>query len=324
MPNDDLERLIHESLEQLGWSADASQVAQRVKRLDFGLPLEDEFSVVCGWLGKCKLIHKLDQSQYPEGSSALIQAPDLLAVFENNGKDIPVLIEVKSSWKNTLSFRPDYKERLQKYADTVKLPLLVAWRTRWDIWALFPLSNLRKAQINYNINFENALCNSLLGMLAGDFSYTVKSGAGIHISCKKQRFVESEQGGEPQHWEVVIDDVYYTNGKSDTVRDLSPIAQSIFYSWSLEESQEDIGSHILIHSVAKDTSALFAHMAITRLLKFKLPIGEENIHWRSFVSGKDSVSEFKEFRSGVLENMRHGIVSYVLDPQPQNVPDFLN
>jgi hypothetical protein len=32
---------------------------------DIGLPVEDEFSVACAWLGKCQLLHKLDQHQVP-------------------------------------------------------------------------------------------------------------------------------------------------------------------------------------------------------------------------------------------------------------------
>ena len=77
----DLERLIHESLEQLGWTADAKSIAERVHRLNIGLPLEDEFSIICGWLGRCNLIHKLDQQQYPATSKDAFQVPDLLANF---------------------------------------------------------------------------------------------------------------------------------------------------------------------------------------------------------------------------------------------------
>ena len=57
---DDLARLLHETLETVGWDADASDIARQVKRLDIGLPMEDEFSVVCAWLGGCEIIHKLD------------------------------------------------------------------------------------------------------------------------------------------------------------------------------------------------------------------------------------------------------------------------
>ena len=93
----DLERLVHESLEQLGWTADARSIAERVHRLNIGLPLEDEFSIICGWLGQCSLVHKLDQQQYPSSSKDTFQVPDLLANFNVRGAgDISVLIEVKS------------------------------------------------------------------------------------------------------------------------------------------------------------------------------------------------------------------------------------
>jgi Holliday junction resolvase len=49
---------------------------------------------------KCKLVHKLEQEQYPLASSDKYQVPDLFAVFDYEGKEILVLIEVKSSSKN--------------------------------------------------------------------------------------------------------------------------------------------------------------------------------------------------------------------------------
>ena len=43
----DLPRLIQDVLAELGYEEDALEVAKRVRRLDIGLPAEDEFSVVC-------------------------------------------------------------------------------------------------------------------------------------------------------------------------------------------------------------------------------------------------------------------------------------
>ena len=110
-------------MEQLGWGVEAGQVATRIWRLNVGLPREDEFSVVCGWLGCCDVIHKLDQKQTPDKSCEKYQVPDLLAVFNVKGKQIPVLIEVKSKKDKTLSFRPDYLEKLSNYANVLKPPL---------------------------------------------------------------------------------------------------------------------------------------------------------------------------------------------------------
>jgi len=86
----DDDRLIQEVLAELGWEADPKSVADRVRRLNFGLPAEDEFIAICSWRGKARLVHKLDQHQAPLASRDAYQVPDLLAQFENAG---PLLIE---------------------------------------------------------------------------------------------------------------------------------------------------------------------------------------------------------------------------------------
>ena len=109
-PADDGDRLIQEALAELGWDADSRKVAAQVRRLDLGLPAEDQFVAICAWLGKSRLIHKLDQLQVPLTSRDEFQVPDLLAVFDGTG---PVLVEVKAKSGDKLSFRPDYLEKLQ-------------------------------------------------------------------------------------------------------------------------------------------------------------------------------------------------------------------
>lgn len=47
----DLPRLIKDVLAELGYDADAAAVVELVRRPCVGLPIEDEFSVVCAWLG---------------------------------------------------------------------------------------------------------------------------------------------------------------------------------------------------------------------------------------------------------------------------------
>ncbi len=72
---DDDDRLIQEVLAELGRDADPKAIADRVKRLDLGLPIEDEFIAVCSWLGKTRLIHKLDQHQAPPNRATNIKFP---------------------------------------------------------------------------------------------------------------------------------------------------------------------------------------------------------------------------------------------------------
>ena len=128
-------RLIHEAIQQLGWSAEPTSLAERVKKLDLGLPAEDEFIFILSWLGKCSLVHKLDQGQFPPESKKELQVPDLLASFETKLGSKVVLIEVKVSNKKKLVWRPDYLKKLKNYASRLGLPLLVAWKF-YGLWIL--------------------------------------------------------------------------------------------------------------------------------------------------------------------------------------------
>ena len=326
MEPNDLERLIHESLEQLEWNADAREIARKVERLHYGLPLEDEFSVLCGWLGKCKLIHKLDQQQYPQSSNSEYQVPDLLAVFENDGKEVTVFIEVKSSNKNVLSFKPDYREKLQRYASLLKIPVLVAWKNKWGIWVLAELNEFKKANTNYNLGFEDALKNNLLGILAGDFSYSLGVGAGVHISANKQELVESktdESGTTTENWKMVIDDVYFSTYEGKEIRDLSSIAQQVFFSWDLIEEETHTDTHVVFHNTCKEQSMIFAHMALTRVLNFHSSLQDKSIQWRGILGGGGNIASISNFRAGIKENMDKKIVHHVIDQIPCNVPDYL-
>ncbi|WP_312101692.1 hypothetical protein [Acinetobacter venetianus] len=320
----DLERLIHESLEQLGWTTDAAKIADRVRRLNIGLPLEDEFSIICGWLGQCALIHKLDQQQYPISSKNPFQIPDLLANFNVHGVgNTTVLIEVKSCKKNVLSLRPDYVSKLKAYGELLGLPVLIAWR-KFGIWSLVHLDIFSKANTNFNLSFNDAIRNSLMGKLLGDFSYTPQINSGIHISFRKEELLETIKTDDrnQENWKVIIDDVYFTNGDCRELRDLSPIAQQLFYSWDLATTESHSNSHIVIHNTINEEYGMFAHMALTKLLSFHTQ--KDQIHWRHYFQNDATISNISDFRNGVEENLKAGIVKYIFDIEPATMPIFLN
>ena len=320
-PND-LEQLIHEALEQLGWGAEAGQIAARIWRLNIGLPCEDEFSLVCGWLGCCDVIHKLDQKQTPEKSCEKFQVPDLLAVFNVKGKQVPVLIEVKSKKDKKLSFRPDYMEKLRQYSNVLNLPILKAWK--WHgLWTLFELRHMKKASRNYNINLENAMQENLLGILAGDFSYSVNSSAGLHFGLKKEELVSTEETdeGRNEQWKTVINDIYFTDGEGEVVRNLPSTVAQLFATWDLETSELHADTHITISHMASENSMLFAHMALVRLLNWQTPT-EQDIHWRAMLHGSNIVKGIENFRAAIQEAIECKIVRTVINQIPLTEPEF--
>lgn len=319
----DAARLIHEVLSELGWPADASSVVQGVRRLDIGLPAEDEFSVICAWLGKCELLHKLDQLQVPIASRARFQVPDLLARFETQTNSVPVLIEVKSKQGNTLSFKPEYLERLTNYAQLVGMPLLIAWKFR-GFWMLFEAKHLRKAKSNFNISLSTASQQNLLGMLAGDVGYKIGTGAGIHLRLLKDKLVKTEKNdeGRTEHWQMTFDDFAFSNYEGELTRDLDGDVQSLFYAWDLEDEEEHTESHIYQHFVAGQEGMQFAHMALVRLLHWESP-NDTRPHWRSLLRKEQVVTNVENFAEALEKAYRQKIVSHILHIRPHTVPDFL-
>jgi Holliday junction resolvase len=322
--SEEIEHLAYEALSQLGWKADAKRLASRLARLHIGLPREDEFAVVCTWLGRCSLVHKLDQRQAPSCSHEEFQIPDLLAVFRSGERSIPVLVEVKSNISRSLSFKPDYYSRLKRYAETVRLPLLVAWKYH-GIWMLFDINNMSLAKTNYNITFSKAMSESLLGILAGDFSYTVAKGVGIHISMKKEELLSESVDGESteQDWRMIIDDTFHTDANGKTRRDLAPAIQSLLLAHDLESSEEHTDTHIFQHFTVGEDRNKFAHMALAGLLNWQTPAGA-TLDWRSVIAKPTPLEGIDDFANTVHEAMREQIVTHVFHIQPHTKPIFLD
>ena len=111
-------RLAYEAITQLApnIALSSEDLQNKIRTLHRGLPAEDEFIMLLNWLGRCKLIHKLEQKQYPKTSRDVYQVPDLFVVFEFQGRDIPVLIEVKKAKDEELKWSPKYVERIKRYA----------------------------------------------------------------------------------------------------------------------------------------------------------------------------------------------------------------
>lgn len=319
----DLPHLLHEALTLLGWAANPQRLAQQLAVLHTGLPQEDEFAVVCTWLGRCSLIHKLDQNQAPPASAERFQVPDLLAFFEYEGKTIPVLIEVKSSISRTLSFRPDYHQRLKAYGRTLGLPVLIAWKHH-GLWSLFDIDQMYLAEKNFNIALGKALSESLLGILAGDFTYTLPQGTGLHLRMRKDELISTRRNGSELHeeWRMVLDDAYHTDRDGAERRDIGPDIQALFFVNALQERQEHTPTHILWHFTVEDDENKFAHMALAGLLNWYTTNGD-SLNWREVVARHAPVPGVNDFAGTVERALHQKFVKYIFHVQPQTTPSFL-
>lgn len=206
----DVARLLREAIADIGPDATPDEIVATYGRYDRGLAAEDEFAVILGWLGRCALVHKLDQRLSPARADASFAVPDLLALMRFEGRTIPLLVEVKTSAKDVLSWNPHYRARLAAYGDAFGLPVTVAWRHR-GIWTWVDIEAFELARTNYKLDFFTAHRLNLMGVLAGDFIYSMAKNVGWHLEFRREELVEDH--GSQQTWRARVEDSYLTDGK---------------------------------------------------------------------------------------------------------------
>ncbi|MBB3291703.1 Holliday junction resolvase/predicted RNase H-like HicB family nuclease [Mitsuaria sp. BK045] len=314
--------LFQEALANLGWSADPEELARRVRRLDRGIPAEDEFAAVCAWLGKCRLLHKLDQVQVPASSKAEYQVPDLLARFTTQVDERPVLIEVKTSDGPKLRFSDGYLNRLKAYATLVGMSLLIAWK-HYGIWTLFEAQHMEERKGNHYIDLDLAMRQNLMCALAGDVAFSLGDGAGVHLRMRKDQLVSSEHkdGETTEKWIGSFDKIEYTSYTGETLEDLEGNLQAIFMCSDLGERVEDTPSHVWFHYTVSDTSQ-FGHRALVELLHWEsTPDGRPR--WREVMRRAQITRNMSSLMHALDQGLAMKIVRLVLHFRPEQMPDFL-
>ncbi len=327
MPNrDDVDptaRIISEVIAQIGTQADPAAVRTRVERLQQGLPAEDEFSVLLTWLGRCSLVHKLDQLQSPPASESEYRVPDLIAFFKRPSGDLPVLIEVKTSIENSLSWRPDYYSSLVGYGQKLGLPLLLAWKLKSiNFWTLVDLGSFEKAEKNYNLSMQRAFQENLLSELAGDFQYDFQPGVGLHLDMMKLKESPTDAAGSKEVL-VEIKKAYFTDARASELTSLGPGLFWLFAGLDLDVVTEDRDSSLLHHfRVSEQTSSQAAHRILPLVvagLDAKAPLP-----WRQILDkGHYSLRGDDLLKEAIASIERH-IVYHILHQRPTTVPPYLD
>ena len=306
-------RLIFEAAEQLGWGSDAAAIAERVRGLERGLPAEDELMVLLHWLGRCRLVHKLDQAAYPPNIRADFRVSDLFAVFRHNEKDVSVYIEVKVTENDWLSWTPAYIQALRAYGELTGTPVLVAWK-RLGFWMLVELRHFRPVVTNLALTFRDAMRNSLMGVLAGDFSVSLQPAVGTHLSMRKL-----EDLGDGR-WHLEIDDAYHTDrlgGRHGNVPGLMALLMCIDHETTTDESDTHFTERFVVQT---SDAAEMAHRCLVKVIEV-FASHEESGRWRGFIQGQQRlpalVSSFRETVEGLMPDFVHHIINFVPVERPQ-------
>lgn len=288
----------------------------RDDRRERGLPSEDELSVILYWLGHCKLVHKLDQIPYPPGASSHYQVPGLLAAFEVDGTAVPVLIEVAEFPAGGIpSWEPAYVDALQRYADLLGLPLLVAMKYV-TFWTLFEVRHLRMDGDKLTISLSEAMSETLLGLLAGDFSFSFRPGVGVHIKIRKVR--ETDDGS----FDGQIEEAYLLNAEGEKHDGSGGILQ-LFTCIEQETHVQEDETHV-VQSFVIPTGGLaeFAHRALETLLR---AFGDvDPLDWHQVLVRKQLPLLFMSPQQAVRNGLEAGFIQRKVNIRPKTRPTFIS
>ena len=322
--------LIHQACSMLGWGENSKEIVDKVNQLRRGLPKEDEFIALSVWMGKCTLIHKLDQKQFPSLSREMYQAPDLFALYDFNGKNVPVLVEVKATSDIKLGpFSSAYYQKLVNYANMLGLPLLVAWRIKkLNLWCLFDLERMTRKRTAFHIDFQTAMNNSLLGILLDDVIISISRGTQVFIKIRKVPGTELRDkiDGKLQKFDGIVEDIAWLSPNGQKISMGSTLGKFLDYAFRLVGNDvteiEDEG-HVILTFSTTENEDIFAHQLLGPVLAGFGTVPDTEFSWLDAIEGKKFSMDYQHVRSAASEGVENGVVRTLIRQNPVILPKFL-
>jgi Holliday junction resolvase len=304
---------LYEAARSAGLSSDPKALVDKMTELQRGLPAEDEFAALCIWSGRCLLIHRLWQEQYPASSRRLFQVPDFFVVFAIEGHQVPALVEVKSTSGDELVFSASYHKRLVSYASALGLPLLIAWKAQWGLWALFDVAEMQRSRGGaWRGNCLEIMKQTLMGVMLGDFFANVRAGVGITMKIR----IEERTSSDDFIGTVVAS--HWHNAQNQRVEALEGNFLPLLLCCpdEVETMEED---DVLTQRFYLPTdNAVPAHQTMVAGL-----LQDDEPNWHALLASRDLEGGLDQVRKAAVDGTRKGMVSGVIHVEPRVRPPFL-
>jgi len=322
--------MISQACSSLGWGENPREIVNKVNQLLRGLPKEDEFIALSTWMGKCSLIHKLDQEQFPSLSRDNYQVPDLFALYDFNGRNVPVLIEVKKTSDIRLEpFSNAYYSRLANYASLMHLPLLIAWYIeRPNVWCLFELERMTRKRTAFHIDFQTATHNNLLGVLADDVILTLHKGIQLLFRIRKdpKTVIRDSANGKVKKFSGIMEEIVWVSPRGQQTNcspNLRNFLELVFRMVDNDSTDSEDETHITITFYTTKEEGLFAHQLLG-LMAFGSPLPEgKSPTWLEVIRNNRFRMDYHSVREAASEGVRSGIIKWVIRQNPAILPEFL-
>lgn len=299
--------------------ADSPAFLRRLQHVEYGLSAEVEFSAIIAWLGRCVLVHRLDQDAYTSDQGVKWRIPDLFAVFEHLGEQVPVLVEVKTTPYFELKFRPDYLDELRDYARLLGHPLLVAWRPRpFGQWLLIDPDIARQDGTRLVVDFSEAAKNNLMSSVAGEFIVQPKAGIGLFFELEPLDVARVDETTIEGKFRIA--DAGFWDAAHKKADDVPPGIIATIFASNRERTECKPDGRIL-QSFAFEGEPVWAQAILRAAVGYRLKEGQR-IHWRNVARGLERILS----RATLYETLNANFgrfIRYVFHQMPHVWPDFV-
>jgi len=319
----DLAHRVIEAICEAGNSIeDKQKLIDRLRHVEYGLNAETECSVILAWLGNCSLVHKMSAEIYIPKD---VKIPDLFAVFEKKGQILKTFIEVKSTEDFKLRWTYEYHRKLKTYCGIMGHPLLLSWKVRpFGQWLLLDPATPGLVE-NGRIDFCHAFKENLMGLIAGDFRITPKSGIGIHFDgqiMQKEKISKTESNVN-----IKIGGCFWGDSKRNKFENLSQSEIALIMMLANNQYYHEKGKTVkwgyITHDIQSEEQTSVSAQDLLRFLVGFSKKDNERIAWRNVLQELNDTISRDDLLTELSDNIG-STVQYILYQNPNMKPSMLN
>lgn len=292
----------------------------RLRHIEYGYSAQTECAAVLGWLGHCVLIQELGH-EHPCGlDTQEVKAPDLLAVFCRGSSTLRVLVEVKCSNTLSIPWSEKYHSALRRYGDMLRLPILLAWRSRQlREWILVDPTTTGVVTES-KIHLTNAAAYNLMGVV-GDFWVQPLSGLGLHVSG---RLADANQSIKNVWTKNMVIEKAFIGTKTQALSDLTPSSVSLLFATASEEYCEESNGNLRSGVITQsgEESQVLSAQTLLRVLVGWGRKKHERIAWRHVIQRFSQIKSVTKMQEELSQDIGKA-VRYIFHYLPKTMPTFI-
>jgi len=325
--NDPLARLAFALLPELAAEAinpeNVEPLTQRMRAIQQGMSIEDEFAAKVSWLGNAAGINRIDQTPLPVVEiDGRMRAPDFLAFPIVNGQPYPVLIEVKYEHADRLTWADAYLSSLRQFAERLHLPLLIAWKCG-GLWTVFDHRHFQRSVTGFKITLAAAMMEDLSCALFRDMRVMMNPDMELAINIElvdDTQVREDELLPEGQYTFRMRGGGFFLNGNQ--IVNYDPYHFALFLATPDTTELRRTGARTWQHAIRPEAEHGF-NLSNVLVAQLSLMYGDDDdLNWHQILR-RPFPSSGRELRQSIRSAIEIGFVRYGMDIVPNTWPDFV-